>query len=320
MNINTVEPLLYDIETSESVAPEIDSAEPLIRKFRYSSILKKKLIENNKHQFAQEHGLRLYKSNAIYTFIPKNACSTMRLSLAFYNGTVDDISDFEWIDSNNSTFQADLASLSSASYTFVILRCPYSRLASFYLDKIVNYQKITKKLYRQLCQLHGGILGKIGRFQFLKKVYSKSYKNYINSLSFYDFVKSLKQDRIKKGDQHWNHHWRPQVNFLVYKDYDDWFCLEEFSKAITTLKDKINLDVIDARKLTSHGTDTFEKVHDEGFSTLPSSVIREMRQNGKCPSLRSLYNDELIEAVNEIYSEDIAIYQAVFGNKNLMFF
>ena len=72
----------------------------------------------------------------------------MRLSLAFYNGCVDDTADFGWIHSNNATFRADLASLAGASYTFVILRCPYARLASGYLDKIVAGKPPSNKLHR----------------------------------------------------------------------------------------------------------------------------------------------------------------------------
>ena len=48
---------------------------------------------NPKHQVAASHALNIYSSGAIYTFIPKNACSTMRLSLAIANGC----SRIEWL-------------------------------------------------------------------------------------------------------------------------------------------------------------------------------------------------------------------------------
>jgi Sulfotransferase family len=282
----------------------------MIRNFRYSSVLKTKLLDNEIHGFAQQNALRLYRSDAIYTFIPKNACSTMRLSLAFYNGCVDNISDFDWIHLNNSTFQADLASLACASYTFVILRCPYSRLASVYLDKIVDSLPDDRHLYSQLRGENPYKKSKI-----LNKISVKKRNKFIDSLSFYDFVMSLRQNCIRKG----NTHWRPQVDFLVYEDYDDWFCVEEFSKAVAILKNKINLNVVDARQLTLHGTGHLKKIQDDKFSNVSSSAIREIKKNGECPSQFSLYNDELIEMVNAIYSEDIDIYKTVFGAKNLMF-
>ena len=49
-----------------------------------------KLSENAEHAFAERHALNVYKSNSIYSFIPKNACSTLRLSLAVANGVVTD--------------------------------------------------------------------------------------------------------------------------------------------------------------------------------------------------------------------------------------
>jgi hypothetical protein len=282
----------------------------MIRNFRYSSVLKKKLLDNEIHGFAQQHALKFYRSDAIYTFIPKNACSTMRLSLAIYNGCVDNISDVDWIHLNNPTFQADLPSLACASYTFVILRCPYSRLASVYLDKIVDSRPDDRNLYSQL---RGENPYK--KWKVLNKISAKKRNKFIDSLSFYDFVMSLRQERIRNG----NAHWRPQVDFLVYKDYDNWFCIEEFSKAVTTLKNKINLDIVDARHLTLHGTDHLKKIQDQEFSTISSSDIREIKRNGECPSQSSLYNDELIKMVNVIYSEDIDVYTAAFGAKNLMF-
>lgn len=282
----------------------------MVRTLRYSSVLKKKLIDNEKHQFSQNHALRLYNSNSIYTFIPKNACSTMRLSLAFANGCVDDIADFEWIHLNNATFQSDLASLSRATYTFVILRCPYSRLVSVYLDKIVGHESLANKLYSLI---HREVPNK--KVSILKKLYYRKSKSFISSLSFYNFVKYLKEERIKVADKHW----RPQVDFLVYKDYDDWFCIENFPEAATTLKQKIDLDIVDARKLTLHGVSHLEKVNNKEFPNMAASTIRQLKATGSSPTPYSLYNDELIDMVNAMYAEDIALYKAQFGTRHLMF-
>ena len=49
------------------------------------------LPQNIGHQFAARHALNIYKSSSIYSFIPKCACSTMRLSLAKANGLIDDV-------------------------------------------------------------------------------------------------------------------------------------------------------------------------------------------------------------------------------------
>lgn len=282
----------------------------MIRKFRYSSINNELLAHNKQHQFSQSFALRFYKENSIYTFIPKNACSTMRLSLALSNGCVDDVSDVRWIHKNNPTFQADLASLSSASYTFVILRCPYSRLASVYLDKIVGNKGSASNLHLSLHRRNP-----LNRIKLLKKINSKRRKKFLAPLSFYDFVNLLKDDYILKKDIHW----RPQVDFLVYKNYDDWFCVEEFSTVVKTLKDKINVDIVDARGLTLHGINYLKKVEDISFPKLSCSTILQMKESGECPMPSSLYNDELIEIVSNIYREDIDIYKSIFKSENLMF-
>jgi len=51
------------------------------------------------HQFAASHALSIYGARAIYTFIPKNGCSTMRLSLGIANGALTGPEDIDWIHS-----------------------------------------------------------------------------------------------------------------------------------------------------------------------------------------------------------------------------
>jgi hypothetical protein len=83
--------------------------------FRLSSASYLPLNQNSKHMFAMRHSLIVYAPNALYSFIPKNGCSTLRLS-------VDSVDDFNWIHSNNATFQSSLSEATLANYTFVVLR------------------------------------------------------------------------------------------------------------------------------------------------------------------------------------------------------
>lgn len=285
----------------------------MTRKFRYSSF-KGALFKNKGHQFAQRQALSLYDSDAIYSFIPKNACSTLRLSIALANGCIDDVSDFEWIHSNNETFGADLATLSKAKYTFTVLRCPYARLASVYLDKIVDFEFEASVLYRKVngVEVHNGT-SLLERLQ--KKIHNRKCQAFINSLSFYDFIQLLKISSNRNS----NPHWRPQIDFLVYKDYDSWFCVEDFSKAIVTLKHNIGLEVVDARNLTLHGISNLKKINNKRFSRATSLELRKTKRNGKCPAPSSLYDDELVETVSTLYQEDISLYKTIFGSGNLMF-
>lgn len=263
----------------------------MVRFLKYSASEYRSLSQNSKHNFAQNHSLHIYLSNSIYSFIPKNACSTMRISIAYANGCIDNIKDFNWIHKNNQTFKANLSDLIRAEYTFVILRCPYARLASVYLDKIVSKYPPAWTYY-----------------DLIKR------KMEVDDISFTEFVNSLQKKSIQNGDIHW----RPQVDFLVYQKYDDYFCLEEFSKVITTLKTKINLEIIDGRNLTNHGIDKF-KLLDDDFSQVRSADIAKLKQEGFCPSPKSLYSDELIEKVQKLYCNDLQLYKETINTANLMF-
>ena len=89
-----------------------------IRVIRFSNIWNGPLAENVQHKFAAQHELNIYRSKSIYTFIPKCACSTMRLSLAISNGLISDVSKYGWIHSNNTTFSANLSELITAKFAY----------------------------------------------------------------------------------------------------------------------------------------------------------------------------------------------------------
>ena len=264
------------------------------RTLRFSSNSYQSLLRNNsQHQFAMKQALRIYRANAIYSFIPKNACSTLRLSLAIANGCLAEAEDFNWIHQNNDTFSCDLASLATASYTFVVLRCPFSRIASAYLDKIVGHTVEAWQMYDSI-----------------KRV------SEIGTISFDFFVRELTRPTFRNC----NPHWRPQVDFLVYAEYDDYFCLESFTHATDTLKEKIGLQVVDARDLTNHGLGTLTQIGDIGeFSETSAMDILAMKYSKQSPSPKSLFTEELIELTRNNYKQDIDLYKSLFGSEALMF-
>lgn len=238
------------------------------------------------------HSMMIYKVDTLYTFIPKNACSTMRLTVAHENGCISGIENGHWIHGNNQTFVPSISEAIKAKYSFVVLRCPFRRLASVYLDKFVS-----------------------------KEPEAWQYRNATNrnlsldNLSFKQFVLSL--DKPFKINM--DIHWRPQSSFLLFKNYNNYFSLEDFADCTRTLKEKINLDVLDARPLTNHGTSGYDLISDDNFSNMPAFDIAVMKREGKCPSHAALYDSSLIKWVREIYSSDIALYSNKVGSKNLLF-
>ena len=262
------------------------------RLLKYARSSPKNLSANGKHRFAADHALRVYQSNAIYSFIPKNACSTMRLSLAIANCCIKDALDVNWIHQNNSTFAADLEALIRADYTFVVLRDPFARLVSCFLDKIVGKDQGAWKLYDL-----------IDRRQSLDEI------------TFADFTACLRSRATRNADIHW----RPQVDFLVYEQYDDYFCVENFQSDANAIKNKSRLEIVDARKLTKHGLDRYQLLSaDLDFSATPAAEIAELRRRGESPHPRSLYTTSLVQIVSNLYAADISLYAEKIGLPTLV--
>jgi Sulfotransferase family len=230
------------------------------------------LAQNAAHQFAAQHALAIYAADAIYSFIPKNACSTMRYTLGLANGAIAGPAHFDWIHSNNLTFRASLAELAKARYTFVILRDPYRRIASCYLDQLVEQTAVA-------WQYH----------------VATNYQTRPAMLTFRGFVTNLRS-RLRG-----NEHWRPQLDFLVYENYDDVFCREAFSDAAAALRDRIGLEVQDARRLTKHGSGQFRPLDgDECFADRPVHEIAALKRTGRMPRTEQLYDASLIAEVGQM--------------------
>ena len=279
------------------------------REFRYSASSFRNLSHNVAHEFAARHALALYRRRAVYSFIPKCACSTMRYTLAVDNGCISDSSEVGWIDRNNETFRAQLDELLACDYAFTIMRCPYRRIASVFLDKVVKGDLRVRPLVMK------GWIPKLVRGVTGRNTAMSWWSRRIQSLSFADFIASLCQGQALTLD----HHWVPQTQFLVYKSYDDVFCLERFASAKQTLREKIGLEVVDARELVKHDTSHYEKLQGNGYSQCSAAEIAELKQQGQIPSYESLYDDEVKAMVDRLYAADIAFYTEQFGKDGLLF-
>lgn len=262
------------------------------RLLRFARLAHQPLPGNPKHGFAARHALTHYPSGAVYSFVPKNGCSSLRYSLAMAHGCIAGPWDINWIHHNNDTFKADLRDLVTTPYSFVVLRCPYARLASAFLDKIVGQS-------RDLWQLH----------DLLDRDFEP------DEITFRDFVRIVSG----RGALYSNIHWRPQQDFLVYEDYDDWFRLEDFAQAATRIEDRCGLKVHDARSLTRHGLDQYETTDDGFFGDVPVWELRNMKRDGAAPTYRVLYDDGLVNTVSRLYADDIALVREKTGSVSLLF-
>jgi Sulfotransferase family len=261
----------------------MDSTYP--RSLRYAGQSNKALATNVAHQFAAAHAMGIYQASAIFSYIPKNACSTMRFSIACANGCIASDEEIHWIHNNNETFRPNIAELATAKYSFVVLRDPFKRVASCYLDKFVGREREAWRFAELL-----------GR------------RIDLDRLTFREFVKAL--PNVLRGDQHW----RPQVDFLVYRRYDDVFCVEDFSQAVDVLNRKIGFVVKDTRHLLNHGSEQYKSVtSNDGFFGISSYEIANMKRNGEIPAVASMFDEEIIGLVRRMYADDFSIYAELVG-------
>ncbi len=240
--------------------------------------------KNEEHLFAKRHTLIHLRSNSVCTWIPKVGCTNMRYSIPFANGAISTPEDIDWIHNNNDSFQASNKELLNANYAFVVLRNPYKRLASFYLDKIChNDPNESDKSYSN----------------------AQNVFNTNKSTSFQDFVRIL-----------WNNaelinadiHVKRQTDFLVYNQYDDYFCLEDYEKAVSKILNTTGLEVIDTRGMGSGNTTHKHQETAYINYTSKASEIGSLLKGGKKPNIKNMYSDEMCKMVGSLFLPDINLY------------
>jgi hypothetical protein len=247
-----------------------------------------RLADTSTMRFAVSHALHIFDSNSIYAFIPKNGCSALRYSIARSNGFVQRPDDFHWLRENNSKLVVkDIATLSKPSYSFVTLRSPYIRLVSVFFDKFLDRERVAIKFASK-------------HLRHVK----------FDDITFQDFVYRIGE--LNRGKL--NHHWKPQVDFLLYREYDRYFSLERFDEMKSTLHRDIGFQVYDTGHLTQHHTSQHRRVanHIKPW-TLSIRELRELRPFG-LPTSGSMFNRDLADKVRQIYRDDMEIYSAKFGD------
>ena len=259
------------------------------------------LGRNAAYGFARDHAFAFYRQKSLYTFIPKNACSTLRFSLAVANGHLPPDGDVDWIHANNPTFVASQEFIATCAHSFVVLRCPFRRLASCYLDKIVGGERHLRNLLPPLTR---GFHRARGRAALARRV---------QALSFADFLRHVAGQAPDEMDSHW----RPQVDFLLLRDYDDYLALEQFGQARDRLAQR-GIEVLDTRDRLGHDTSALRRVTG-GFARVPGTEIARMKAAGEVPDPAGLYDDETISLVRRVYRRDIALYRERFGPAGMLF-
>lgn len=245
------------------------------------------LSNDTHHNFAQNFTLYNKSNNLMCTFIPKNGCSNLRYSFAIENGLIESKEEFNWIHSNNTTMKASNKELTSASINFIILRCPFARIASYFTDKILSStDNVGDKSYA-----------------LAKEMFTNAEDC---SFTFEKFVNCLwDKPQLIQEDIHIKH----QSDFLIMQDYDYWFDVTEFEELKRLLKKECDFNLYDTRSLTRHTSKGLTKTDDRYFGDVSTKELAKLKENQHTiPQFQNLYNDSLIEKIAILYISDLLLY------------
>ena len=239
---------------------------------------------NQEHDFAINHTIIHHKNRTVCTWIPKNGCSNIRYSIAKKNGAIGSVEEIEWIHQNNDSFNASLGEALQAEYTFIILRNPYKRLLSFFLDKLCHTQEEQAEK----------------SYEHAQKVF-----NFNGNKTYSDFIDYIWEntDSIYNDE-----HTRPQSDFLLYREYDDYFSLEKIKEASKQIFEKSGIQIDDIRDknsiYTSKGSEKYQEISHE----TKANEIKGLLDQNKKPVIENMYSDSMIQKVSTLYLQDILLY------------
>ena len=279
----TTESCLRNIDFSKTSKPKTRSEARKLSLLRTKGNLSN-LKSNQDHEFAIKHTLCHYKSNAVCTWIPKNGCSNLRYSVSKENGAISSIDEIEWIHRNNDCFNANTKEALQADYTFIILRNPFKRLLSFFLDKLCHPQEEQTE----------------GSYQHAQETFSFSENN-----SFLDFINYIWEN---PNSIYNDEHTRPQCDFLLYRQYDDYFALEGIDAANLRIYEMTGIKIDDIRDKNSIFTSKGREYSQEITNTTQANKIKVSLENNKVPFAENMYSNEMLKKVSTLYLQDILLY------------
>ena len=220
---------------------------------------KQPIIKNKLHEAARSKTILHIRSNTVITWIPKNACSNIRYSVALDNGAISGIEDIAWIHQNNNSFNATNKELLNAQNSIVFLRNPFKRLLSFYLDKICHVDNSQVDI----------------SYENAKKTFNTDKET-----TFEDFVDKIYQNpQLILEDIHT----KPQSDFLIYTRYCRYYSVERFDDATASIFKDIGLKIKDIRNENSIFTTKGKSETDEITEKTKAFKIKELMDEGKSP-------------------------------------
>jgi hypothetical protein len=177
-------------------------------------------------------------------------------------------------------------------FKFTVIRDPYSRLLSAYLDKIV-------KPLRQFEDYNQFTKQSIGDCSFI----NHSFKKIVHSI-------------YRLPDYKLERHWKPQHLFFRNIKLDHVGRLDKIENTYKVLKDLTGIDVVNEVYPLVHTPKRtlYSQDNDPGFAHRPSEVSAfELSRLSYFPPIDSFLTSEINELIKHRFADDWEVYNNVFS-------
>ena len=247
-------------------------------------------------EYASRHALLHGETGAIISYIPKNACSSIKASMLMHQYGYEEQEFLEIaspaIHSVTHLLQAKPQDIARAKKSYILFRDPIERAVSVFLDKFVSGLQESVKFANLVIDM--------GLDDAEDEVESRQ-KRIIDDLTFKSFLELLRHDRLLKLDPHW----RPQRHFVMFKNYTHRGIMSDMPSFIEAIESDMGIKWLDSRGFMKHGREQYEKLDTpELYNTRVADLAYYKNEIKVVPSTASMLSPEIINLISEIYRQD----------------
>lgn len=235
--------------------------------------------------FALRHLYVYPRIRVAYTYIPKNACTSLKWTLGTAQGWLDD----QHTSAHEMTVRwwlRGLASWPAAEVKIVVVRDPWDRLLSGYLQRFLDPSD--------------AVADRAWDRGLSRRLAPGSTRD---DVCFADFLEYL----AGTASRELNEHWRPQSDFLL-GSYTHLVRFEHLAEDTAFLAER----GIPAVTRRGHATSVHHRDLGSGWGWQKARRLRRLRsRRGVLPGRESMYDEYLHGLVAERYAEDITLFEQV---------
>jgi len=237
------------------------------------------------------------KLKAVYCSIPKNACTLFKTMMVEHSELKE---SFELSGETIHRFLSQRARdvgvhhlldcLDSDEYfKFVVLRAPFERLVSGYLDKFAKHERPEPFVQEVIMSVQHSL---------------GTQRDVEQSITFEQFVDYL----VRTPDEQLNDHWKPQTNFVASVGFDFVGQFESLDAVRNLIEQTLNIDI--SENVSAHATQYYHfEENKEGFHSLSPHQLRNLPG---LPTASNLLTSCLQSKLCSRFPQEIAMYKSIF--------